>query len=165
MRRDPRQSSFFETPAPPVHGPATHDIDGALRDALGKAIRDCPKSRAQIASEMTILLFGGAAERGEVTVHMLNAWTAPSREAWRFPLAFLPALVGVTGATALLDWLAGLCGCRVVVGDEAMLAELGAIALVEKHYQKRRRAIERALPDALQDKLLRAATHRSGGQP
>lgn len=162
MSTDPRQPSFFEIPKPPVAGPESLNVEADLRASLARAIQECAKGRPQIAAEMTVLLFGEAAEKGEVTVHMLNAWTAPSRDAWRFPLGFLPAFVRVTGATWLLDWVAELCGCRVMVGDEALLAELGAIALVERHYGKRRRAIERALPASLQVKFVNAAGGGTG---
>ncbi len=159
---DPRQPSFFDVPEPPATAPASLNIAAELRAQLARAIKECPKSRPQIAAEMTELLWGDAAgDAGEVTVHMLNAWTAPSREEWRFPLEFLPAFVAATGAVDVLDRIAAKCGCKILVGEEALLVKL-AISLAEKEkWSQKHAALQKALPAATYERLLK----RAGGQP
>lgn len=128
---DPRQGSLlpdeplFPPPVPPPAMAGAANIGRALRAALSQAMELCPYSRAEIAARMTEALFA-AGEEGEVTLSQLNAWTAPSRGDWRFPLEYLPALVEATGAVWLVDWLAQRCGCRALRGEQAVLVEMSA---------------------------------------
>lgn len=53
--------------------------DGVVRRLLADAVKAAPVNGALIAARMSELT--GA----HVSEHMLHAWRAPSREAWRFP--------------------------------------------------------------------------------
>lgn len=75
-----------------------HDL--ALRLLLSKLIRGCSKTRAQIAEELTDL--SGL----QVTVHMLNDFTAESKGNARFPAALVRSLCEVLESDEILVSLA-----------------------------------------------------------
>lgn len=63
-----------------------------IRDLIAEVTRASGKSRAVITDEMGKLL------GTEVTLHMLNAYTATSKQQQvRFPASFVPAFCVVTG--------------------------------------------------------------------
>ncbi|MGH9579878.1 MAG: hypothetical protein ACRD2R_02695, partial [Terriglobales bacterium] len=66
---NPEQSPLF--PGPPATFPAALDCDLTLRLLISAAIANCPKSRDQIADEMSYLV--GAVK---ITTPMLNCYTA-----------------------------------------------------------------------------------------
>lgn len=101
--------------------PASLDCDLTLRALISEAIAGCPKSREQIAEEMSYLI--GAVK---ITTAMLNCYTAESKEKHRFPLAFLPAFCQVTGDRRALECVAVRLGLSVMDAGERRLAELGA---------------------------------------
>ncbi len=76
-----------------------HDL--AIRQLLALIIRDCAKSRAQIADAME------AISGLKVTVSMLNLWTAPSRVETRFPCVFVHPFCEATGDDRLRRFLLG----------------------------------------------------------
>ena len=124
------------------------DIDNQLRNAIKKSLKRTPLSRAEVAAQMTDLVFGDA-NPGEIKKASLDAWTAPSRDAWRFPATYLPALIHVTGSIDLLDILARACGCRVIRGEQAALLELGALEAARREIDAREREIKRSIPTDL----------------
>ena len=115
--------SLFEPQAPRA---GSLNVALELRNALSEAIRDCGLSRALIAATMTDLIWGDAGE-GEITKAQLDAWTAPSRGEWRFPLEYLPAFVQATGAVELLKLLAGKVGCFVLPSEQVKVMELAVL--------------------------------------
>lgn len=97
------------------------DFSLAVRRLMADAIKASPYNAAQIAARMAELT------GQNITEHQLHAWTAPSREAWRAPLEFIPAFEASAETTALTAWLAGVRGGRLLIGREALNAELGRL--------------------------------------
>jgi hypothetical protein len=147
-RSDARQlalDGFFEVPKPIDPAPGSQNFDHELRGALHKAIKDSPLPREEIAAEMDRLL--GSDPDYPVTKATLDSWTAPSRTDWRFPLLYLPAFVQVTGAHWVLELVARRCGCTVLVGKEALLAQLGQAKSEKTRWSRTESAILRQLGD------------------
>lgn len=63
----------------------------------------------------------------EVSKSMLDGYTAESREAFNLPFYLVPALETACGSTCLTDWLASIRGGRLVLGPEALDAEIGRL--------------------------------------
>jgi hypothetical protein len=103
-----------------------------VRAALIEGIRKCGKSREIIADEMSALT------GTEVTVRRLNAFTAKSREDYRWPAELDRAFCTVTGSWDLLRRRVELSGFRLITESEAELLELG------RQYLRRKRANEEA---------------------
>ncbi len=81
----------------------------------------------------------------EVTKHQLDSWTAESREGWRFPLEYLPALEVALETHALTAWLADLRGARLSVGREALEAQLGKVARMKDALAQQEKSLKRIL--------------------
>jgi hypothetical protein len=88
--------------------------DAAVRKALSRSLRACPKSRELVAEELSILL------ATPVSVRSLNNYTAESKSNYRFPAAWVVAFCKVTGK----DFLQ-----RLLLGPElAAMLQLGETA-------------------------------------
>lgn len=104
-------------------------LDSAIRRAISRAITACPcKSRADIAEVLSV-------ETGtQITVRMLDQFTAVSRRPYRFPAAWVIPFCRITGDNTLQ---------RILLGSE--LSEALELGLVVKdmlmknllHEQKR----------------------------
>jgi hypothetical protein len=103
--------------------PASFDVDATIRELVSEAIRDCNKSRAQLADEMSYL----TGER--ISEHMLNKYSADSKADHRFPLAFAAAFCHATGDGRLLEAIAAKLQLALVRPEEEKLLQLGRLAL------------------------------------
>lgn len=120
-RNDALTGDLFEVPMPASTLPGALDYGLAVRHLLVDAIKASPLNAVQIAARMTELTGHPISE------HQLHAWTAPSREGWRFPLEYLPAFEAAAETHAITAWLAATRGGRLLVGREALNAELGRL--------------------------------------
>jgi len=123
MRRfhDPLTPDLFEVPVPRVPLPGALDVGLAVRHLISDLLKASPRNRFEIAARMSELL------GHEISKHQLDSWTAESREGWRFPLEYLPAFEVAVETHQITGWLAGLRGCRVLAGKEALDAEIGKL--------------------------------------
>ena len=118
---DALTGDLFSLPSEPATLPGTQDFSLAVRRLLSDAIKDSPLNASQIAARMSELT------GTTVTEHQLHAWTAPSREGWRFPFEYQPAFETAAETHRLTAWLSGVRGGRFLVGREALNAELGRL--------------------------------------
>jgi len=119
--------------------PGALDVGMQLRNLLSEQIKASPLSRHQIAARMSELL------GHEVSKHQLDSWTAESRDGWRFPLEYLPALEVALETHEVLIWVADLRGARVAVGQEALQAQLGKLEHMKGELRKQEAAIKKLL--------------------
>jgi hypothetical protein len=141
---DPRPQLLALPQAAPQPAPrGSLNWDGELRAALSEAIKNSGRNRAEIAAAMEEAL--GADPHYPVSVSTLDAWTAPSRTDWRFPLLYLPAFIEATGATWVLGRLAAKSGHQVVTGEAAIGAELGAVLAQQDELRTRERELRKRL--------------------
>lgn len=150
---------FFEVPAAIRHDAGGLDVALAVRetltDLLGAAVlQGC--DRHEVAARISRLA------NHEISKHMLDRYTAPSADGWRFPLEALPALTQATGDYRLLELVAQACGCRVYRGEEALLAEIGALTLQERSVKARLTDLRKNVPDTVMDRLVMEVTKRLG---
>lgn len=118
-RHDTATADLFDVPHPASALPGEANIGTPLRHLLSTVLAEASGSRFQIAARMSELL------GTDISKFQLDSWTAESREGWRFPLEYLPALEVACETHAITRYIADLRGCRVLVGREALLAELG----------------------------------------
>lgn len=143
-KRDPRQAILALDETERTCSPrGSLNFDAELRAALAEAIKASGKSRSEIAAEMEDLL--GSDPSYPISVSTLDAWTAPSRTDWRFPLLYLPAFIQATSAIWLLARLAEKCGHKVISGSDADHAELGSVVAQQEQLKKRERDLRRRL--------------------
>lgn len=151
--------NFFDIPAAPADEAGALDIAHAVRDHLVDilaAAKVAGLDRYDIATMISRL------SNRPLTKDMLDQYCANSAEGKRFPLEALPALVLASGDYRLLEFIADRCGCRILRGEEAMLAELGALAMQEKVIKERLKHINSHLPAGAAEKLSTEALKRLG---
>lgn len=127
------------TPTPPIAG--NLDIDVPLREALSDALKHTDLDRWAVAAEM------GRLTGREISKYMLDAYTAESRSDHNFPFRYAAAFEVATGSYCLTNLLAKSRGCRVLVGEESLLAELGRIEQLESDLRQQKAAIKRHLKE------------------
>jgi hypothetical protein len=130
-KRHPDQADLFEVHnAFPVRAPSdllrARDFNRRIAMAMSQAIKESPRTRAEIAEEMTLQL---AYDEGAVTEGMINAYTSPGRESHTISLVRFVAFVRATGCTWLWDVVLHDEGLEILEGEEAHLARA---ALLQK---------------------------------
>lgn len=137
--KDALTPDLFEVPAPRAPLPGALDCGLAVRRLLSDAIRASGHTAAQIAAQMSELIGASVSE------HMLHAWCAPSRDAWRFPLEYLPAFEAAAETHAITAWLADTRGGRLYLGRDALRAELGRLEAQRDELARLVREIKRRI--------------------
>jgi hypothetical protein len=130
---------LFDSPV--ADDPGSAEISTRLRAAITAAIKRCPLSRWQIAGRMSELL-----DR-EITKAQLDAWTAATKEGWRFPAEYLVAFIVAVDDYTVLELIAGACGCTVVHNREHIRLELGRVMAEEQRLRERKRTLLRLQAD------------------
>lgn len=137
--RDVQTPDLFTIPAAAPLSEGSLNFATQLRALLSQVLKHCPHSRYQVAARMSELL--GA----DVSKFQLDAWTAESREPWRFPLEYAPAFEAACESFALTEWLADKRGGQVLFGKEALMAEMGRLQRQHDDNQRRMKALRRQM--------------------
>lgn len=143
MRRvhDPLTLDLFEVPVARTPLPGALDVGLAVRHLLSDLLKISSRNRFEIAARMSELL------GHEITKHQLDSWTAESREGWRFPLEYLPAFEVAVETHQITTWLADLRGCKVLVGKEALDAEIGKLERLKEEAARKIKQLKQAMGD------------------
>lgn len=137
--RDALTLDLFQVPTPTAPAAGNLDLDVPLREALSDALKHADHDRWQVAAEMSRLT------GREISKYMLDAYTAESRSDHNFPFRYAAAFEVATGSYCLSHLLAKVRGCKVLVGEEALLAELGRIEQMEADLKQQKTALKRYL--------------------
>lgn len=144
---DDRQMSFddyFVVPTPAKVRPGSiSGFDAELRQALSQSLKENPLSRYEVAAKMSEML------GDDVSKNMLDAYTAESRETHQISVVRLVAMILATRDYDLLAMVAGKVGCRLLVGEEAVAAEVGFIDQEIEELRARRAELKRLHPVTL----------------
>ncbi|MCC4116388.1 hypothetical protein LLG90_13590 [Aromatoleum toluclasticum] len=123
-RRDAMTIDLFEVPQPLPALEGTHDFRGQVCGLVCEML-DQAKSgglnRDAVAVEVARLT------GTHVSKAMLNNYTSVAHEAFNLPLWEVPALELACGSHLLTQWLVGTRGGKLLVGREALNAELGRL--------------------------------------
>lgn len=166
-KTDPRQGNldlkFFPVPQTPAPARGSADISTAVRETIAESLAAArqhsggERDRYTIAADISRL--GGR----DCTKNMLDRYCAPSADEWRFPLEMLPAFVQATGDFSLLDRIAEACGCKVLRGEEAWIAEYAALLVQEAELKQRLSAFKKHMPGNVLERLEAEARKRAEG--
>ena len=133
---------YFPVPVERGNKPGSLDIDSEFRHLLSDSIKDSALSRHQLAARMSELV------GHEITKHQLDSWTAESREGWRFPVCYLPALETALVTHELTAYIATIRGAKLYIGKEALMAQLGKVEAAKDQLRKQEAQLKRLLGDA-----------------
>jgi hypothetical protein len=131
------QQELFDRPNSIV--PGSLNDAGMIRASLVEAIRKSAKSREELAEIMTLLT------GTEVTARRINAFTAESREDFRFPAELARAFCIATDDFSLLRNLIEAAGYYVVDQAEFEMLQLGREYLRQKRANERVESLEARL--------------------
>lgn len=136
-RVDPRQMALsFDAPArvTPTEG-LLAGLDAYVAGLVSTIVREDARSQGEVAASMSAIL-------GEtVSKDMLYAYAAPAKDTHNISAARFLALVVATKRADALDALVTRIGCRVLEGEEYVLAQLGHV----QAEMRRLKALERDL--------------------
>lgn len=138
-RKDTLTLDLFDVPRAPAHAPGALNFSIKLRAVLSAALKATPLSRYEVAARMSELL------GTDITKSMLDAWTAESREPWRFPFEYAAAFEAVCDTTCLQDLFSEMRGSKVLKGEDSLLAELGRIEQMEHNLKREKQQIKNFL--------------------
>lgn len=139
---DSLTGDLFAVPVPAATLPGALDYGLAVRRLLVDAIKASPLNATDIATSMSELV------GHPITVHQLHAWTAPSRDGWRFPVEYLPAFEVAVETHGITSWLAATRGGKLLVGREALNAELGRLERLRDEAGKKIKQIKVAMGES-----------------
>ncbi len=141
-RRDTRTPDLFEVPHPASAVPGAMDFRPLITAMVGQmldAAARLGKDRFQVAAEVSRLV------GREVSKYMLDAYTAPSREDYNAPAWLIAPLEVVSETWIYSRWLAEVRGGRLLIGRDALAAELGRIERQKDELHRAERAIKEQL--------------------
>lgn len=153
--------SFFDVPSTPRSDAGSVDVALAVRESLVDLLGAAAArgiDRHELAARISRLA------NHDISKNMLDRYCAPSAEGWRFPLEALPALTVATGDFRLLELVAEAAGCRVVRGEEALLAEIGALTLQKRSVDQRLTDLRKNVPESVMERLVSEVLKRLGGK-
>lgn len=140
-QRDQVTGDLFPIPRAPalVEGSLNYAIE--LRHVLSTALKRAAQSRYAIGARMSELT------GEEITKAQLDAWTAESKTPWRFPFEYAAAFEVACETTDLQELLGRKRGSRILVGEDALYAELGRIQQQRAELVEQEKRIKRYLGD------------------
>lgn len=122
-----------------ISGQGSFNDDSLVRGIVASAIKHSRKSCEEIAEEMSALV------GTPITMRMIRAFTAASKQEYRWPSAWDRVFCHVTGDTRLLRTRAEMAGFHVIDGEEFKLLQLGREYLRHKEAAATMAAIELSL--------------------
>ncbi|MFO1418357.1 MAG: hypothetical protein U1E83_06770 [Methylotetracoccus sp.] len=137
--RDTATLDLFEIPEPDQPQPGAMDYRSAIAGLVSEALRSCALDRYEVAARMSRLM--GVEE----SKHILDAWASDARESHNIPFYKVPVLEAVCETHRLTQWLAGTRGGRLLIGREALNAELGRLERSRDAAQQRIRQLKRLM--------------------
>lgn len=124
MRRDHHTPDLFALPGipqPAPERPGSMDFRTEVAHELGELIRDSGLDRYEISARVSRL-----AGR-PVSKAMIDGYTSEAREEFNLCLALVPVFEAVCRSTQLTRWAAAKRGGELLIGRDALSAELGRI--------------------------------------
>lgn len=105
----------------PDTGPRSGDLSLRIKSAMGRALKESPKSAHVLAAEIAEMT------GRDLTADALYTYTAPSKPDHEIGITRFFAFVRATGANWLVDVLVEDLGLVVLEGREAHFAQLGLL--------------------------------------
>lgn len=112
---------MFPVPVPASEQPGHMDYRHAVASIVGDVLRGADGDRFDFAARMSRLT------GKDVSKNMLDAYASDAREDHNLPFYLVPALEVACDSHALTAWLTDVRGGRLLIGREALTAELGRL--------------------------------------
>lgn len=119
--KDTQTLDLFEVPQPAEQLPASMDYGVLVAHMVSDVLRNADCDRHEVAARMSRLT------GKEISKYMLDAWSSESRDAYNIPFYLVAVLETACSTHQFTNWLAGIRGGRLLIGREALNAELGRL--------------------------------------
>lgn len=139
-KRDPYTMSLFEQedlPPAPIAAPGGLSCRAEIAHVMSDALKG--HDRYEIAAKMSRLL------GRDISKHMLDAYTAESREEHIPPLDTAIAFDLATGSSVLAGFFARKIGAKLSVGKEALDAKLGHLERIREESTRQIKQLKKAM--------------------
>lgn len=133
---------MFDVPQAPELLDASMGFREEVSSLTNTILSDAGMAREEVAAEMSRL--AGTA----ISKPVLDSWTAASRTKHNVPFHLVPAIEAACNSHALSTWLAEKRGGRLLVGRDALAAELGKLERTRFEASSRIRVLKRAMERA-----------------
>lgn len=121
MRRDRHTGDLFPVPQAAAPVPASMDYRAQVSALVADMLRAADCDRHDLAARCSRLT------GTDVSKHMLDAYASEARDTFNLPFWFAPVLESACASHDISNWLAGIRGGRLLVGRDALMAELGKL--------------------------------------
>lgn len=126
QRRDHLTSDMFaegefDLPTPMPATPGSVNLSREIAAVMSDALKACPHDRIEVAARMSRLM------GREQSLHMLNAFTAESKEAYVPSIERALAFDIATEQRSVAEYYVSKLGGRILWGRDQLVAELGRI--------------------------------------
>lgn len=138
-RRDDHTLDMFEVPQPVAPMPASMGYRPTVSALVAEILKAADGDRVEIAARMTRI--AGV----EVSKYMLDAYASEGRQEFNLPLWLVPAFESACDSHDLTNWLVGVRGGRLLIGKEALTAELGRLERVRDQAGQRIRDLKKRM--------------------
>ena len=118
---DSLTGDLFEVPQPAAPIDASMDYRQEVAGLISKMLKEADGDRHDVAAQMSRL------SGREVSKYMLDAWSSESRETYNMPFCEAALLETACHSHELTNWLTGKRGGVLLIGREALNAELGKL--------------------------------------
>ena len=112
-------------------------LNQEIKYITSKAIAECEKSRLQIAEELSEMV------GREISITMLNHWTAESKAGHRIPSDIIPAFCITVKNFDLIRLLSHACRGKFLESQEAILAEVAQLEKQIKNKESKKQELMR----------------------
>lgn len=149
--KDTKTLDLFEQIYPVRRPPVishTVDLSGKIKRLVSLILKESPKSREQIAAEMS-----EAMDCPSFSKAMLDNYSSEANELHQIPLYRFIVLVRVADAAWAWDELLKDEGFTVLFGDEALLAERGRVAQQIEELKKYQKELNSVAPIKIRRRL------------
>lgn len=137
--RDSVTPDLFEIPQPVTPNPASMDYRAEVSAMVGLALKDADGDRHDISARMTRL------SGHDVSKYMLDAWSSEGRDAYNMPFYQAPVLEVACGTHLFTNWLAAKRGGKLLIGREALNAELGKLERMREQCARQIKQLKRVM--------------------
>lgn len=119
--KDTLTGDLFEVPQPAAPIDASMDYRREVAALISKVLKEADIDRHDVAASMSRL------SGREVSKYMIDAWCSESRDTYNMPFYEAAVLETVCHSHALTNWLTCKRGAMLLVGRDALNAELGKL--------------------------------------
>lgn len=130
---------MFEVPRPAALLPASMDYGATVAHMVGQILKDSDGDRLDIASRMS--RYSGK----DVSKFMLDAWSSEARDTHNIPFYQVPVLEAACSTHLLTNWLADMRGGRLLIGRDALNAELGKLENIKDEAARKIRELKKLM--------------------